>query len=85
MPPKNLLTALEVESAKPELKFGKSFTPDGTTSESEKTQPTACKGRNLPDGAGLHLIVVPSGSKWWHFRYRFAGKPQKISLGISPT
>jgi integrase len=32
-------------------------------------------------GSGLYLIVQPSGVKSWAARYRFAGKPRKLTLG----
>ena len=39
--------------------------------------------REIPDASctGLHLVVQPSGAKSWAFRYRFAGKPRKLTLG----
>jgi integrase len=39
--------------------------------------------REIPDVSckGLHLVVQPSGAKSWAFRYRFAGKPRKLTLG----
>jgi len=39
----------------------------------------------LGDGLGLSLLIEPNGSKSWRFRYRFAGKPKMISLGVYPT
>ena len=44
--------------------------PDGTRQE-------------IPDPGckGLHLVVQPTGAKSWAFRYRFAGKPKKLTLG----
>ncbi len=36
------------------------------------------------DGAGLFLYVKPDGKKFWHFSYRFAGKPKNISFGQYP-
>jgi integrase len=30
---------------------------------------------------GLYLVIQPSGSKSWAVRYRFAGKPCKLTLG----
>lgn len=36
----------------------------------------------LNDGNGLSLLIEPNGSKGWRFRYRFAGKPKMISLGV---
>jgi len=38
----------------------------------------------LFDERGLYLEVVPAGGKWWRFKYRFAGKEKRISLGIYP-
>ena len=28
----------------------------------------------LFDSGGLHLIVTPTGGKWWRWKYRFGGK-----------
>ena len=36
------------------------------------------------DGAGLYLEVSPTGRKWWRFKYRYAGKEKRISLGVYP-
>lgn len=38
----------------------------------------------LSDGRGLYLLVRPSGSRWWRFKYRFAGKEKGLSLGTYP-
>jgi hypothetical protein len=38
----------------------------------------------LSDGGGLHLLVKPSGSKLWRFRYRFAGRENMLALGSFP-
>jgi len=38
----------------------------------------------LFDGAGLYLEVSPTGRKWWRFKYRYAGKEKRISLGVHP-
>ena len=35
----------------------------------------------LSDGAGLHLLVSPNGSKLWRFRYRFNGTESMLGLG----
>jgi integrase len=44
------------------------------------------KRYEAPDGkvAGLHLIVQPSGARSWAWRFRFAGKPRKLTLGSYP-
>lgn len=41
----------------------------------------------VPDPAlsGLYLVVQPSGSKSWALRYRFGGKPAKLTLGRWPV
>ena len=42
--------------------------------------------REIPDPAlsGLYLVVQPSGAKSWALRYRYAGKPRKLTLGKWP-
>jgi integrase len=30
---------------------------------------------------GLYLVLQPGGAKSWAFRYRFAGKPKKLTIG----
>lgn len=52
----------------------------------EKLKPTDAR-RELPDGImpGLYLVVQPSGAKSWALRYRFAGKPCKLTLGRWPA
>ncbi len=39
--------------------------------------------REIPDPGckGLYLVIQPAGGKSWAFRYRFAGKPKKLTLG----
>ena len=39
---------------------------------------------NLSDGQGLALVIQPTGSKLWRFRYRFAGKAKTLHLGPWP-
>jgi integrase len=43
--------------------------------------------REVPDGKerGLFLIVQPTGSKSWAYRYRSGGKPKKLTLGAYPA
>ena len=36
------------------------------------------------DGGGLYLEVSPAGGKWWRWKYRFAGKEKRLSLGVYP-
>ena len=49
----------------------------------EKTKPRA-KSVRLSDGRGMYLEISPAGGKWWRFKYRFAGKERRISLGVYP-
>jgi integrase len=42
------------------------------------------KALRLFDGGGLYLEISPSGGKWWRFKYRFAGKEKRLSLGVYP-
>ena len=42
------------------------------------------KAYRLSDGAGLHLLVHPSGSKLWQMRYRHLGKENVLSFGPYP-
>lgn len=44
----------------------------------------AGKHKKLTDGGGLHLLIHPSGAKYWHISYRFAGKQNTLSLGVYP-
>ncbi len=43
--------------------------------------------REVPDGhtRGLFYVLQPSGSASWAFRYRFAGRPKKLTLGPYPA
>src|SRR5437762_11318342 len=38
----------------------------------------------LADEHGMSLHVMPRGSKWWRFRYRFQHAERMISLGVYP-
>jgi integrase len=49
----------------------------------DKTKPQA-KSVRLSDGRGMYLEISPTGGKWWRFKYRFAGKERRISLGVYP-
>ena len=44
------------------------------------------KRQEVPDPAlsGLYLVIQPSGAKSWALRYRFGGKPKKLTLGKWP-
>ena len=38
----------------------------------------------LADGAGMYLLVHPTGSKYWRLKYRLAGKEKVLALGVFP-
>ena len=48
-----------------------------------KAKPKA-KPFKLADSGGLYLLVQPSGSKWWRYKYRFGGKEKLLALGSYP-
>ncbi len=53
----------------------------------EAAKPDSSRRREVPDPAlsGLYLVIQPSGAKSWALRYRFAGKPAKLTLGRWPV
>ena len=42
------------------------------------------KPYKLADEKGLFLLVKPSGSKYWRFKYRFNGKEKLLAIGVYP-
>jgi len=42
------------------------------------------KAYRLFDERGLYLEVSPKGSKYWRFKYRFAGKEKRLAFGVYP-
>jgi integrase len=54
-----------------------------TASAIKRLKSDPIERREVPDAGvrGLYLIVQSSGSKSWAFRYRFRGKPCKLTLG----
>ena len=42
------------------------------------------KPYRLADGGGLYLEVMPNGSKYWRWKYRFDGKEKRLALGVYP-
>jgi len=60
------------------------FVPMPLTSLALQNAKPKEKPYKLSDGDGLFLLVQPSGSKLWRFRYRFAGKENTLALGPFP-
>lgn len=52
----------------------------------ERHKPQATGRVEIPDAAlpGFYLVVQPSGAKSWAVRYRFSGKPRKLTIGPYP-
>ena len=49
-----------------------------------KTAKPKVKQYTLSDGKGLHLLVLPAGGKYWHFRSKVGGKEKRLSFGTYP-
>lgn len=54
-----------------------------TAVEAAKAKPRAKKYK-LAAGGGLYLEVMPTGAKYWRWKYRHAGKEKRIALGVFP-
>jgi hypothetical protein len=54
-----------------------------TDTRIRNTKPTG-KAYKISDGAGMYLLVVPSGGRYWRLDYRFAGKRRTLALGTYP-
>ncbi len=50
-----------------------------------KSEKPTDKRKQLADGNGLVLYIMPNGSKLWRYRYRYGGTPKMLSLGEYPT
>lgn len=52
----------------------------------EGVKPAASR-QEIPDGGltGLYFVVQPSGSMSWAVRYRYGGKPRKLTIGSYPA
>lgn len=55
----------------------------GLTALTVKNAKPAAERREIRDTdcKGLYLVVQPAGAKSWAFRYRFNGRPKKLTLG----
>ncbi|TKC92210.1 DUF4102 domain-containing protein [Trinickia terrae] len=55
------------------------------TNTTIKNAKPAAKPVRLYDGGGLYLEIAPSGGKWWRFKYKYADKEKRLSLGVYPA
>lgn len=54
-----------------------------TDTECKALKPSA-KPYKKADGQGMYLEIMPNGSKYWRFRYRYFGKETRMALGVYP-
>ena len=40
--------------------------------------------RKVFSGGGLYMYLMPSGGRYWRYKYRYGGKEKTLSLGIYP-
>ena len=55
------------------------------TDETIRRAKPGAKSWKIADQGGLFILVQPSGSKLWRFKYRFEGKENAIALGVYPA
>lgn len=65
------------------MTMAKAFT--AKTIEAIKPDPAKRIEKPDPGLQGLYLVTQPSGAKSWALRYRFGGKPAKLTLGRWPA
>jgi hypothetical protein len=56
----------------------------GLTDTAIKRSRPAEKPYKLADGKGLYLLVNPSGSKLWRWKYRHEGREKLMPFGVYP-
>ena len=54
-----------------------------TAVTASKAQPREAKYK-LAAGGGLYLEVMPTGAKYWRWKYRHGGKEKRLALGVCP-
>ena len=42
------------------------------------------KPYRVADGGGMYLEIMPTGSMYWRWKYRFDGKEKRLALGVYP-
>ena len=54
-----------------------------TALQVKSAKPKEKQGK-LTDGGGLYLLVMPNGSKYWRYDYRYLDKRKTLPLGVYP-
>lgn len=49
-----------------------------------KTAKSRDKAYKRTDGDRLHLLVAPSGARYWQINYRHLGKHRTLAFGVWP-
>jgi hypothetical protein len=49
-----------------------------------RTKPDPVKEIRLPDGEGLHVVILPNGRRYWRWDYTFDGRRKQLSFGRYP-
>jgi hypothetical protein len=60
------------------------FAQDDLTAVAIKAAKGRAKPYKLTDSDGLHLLVLPSGGRYWRINYRYLGKQKTLALGVWP-
>src|SRR5450755_4744366 len=42
------------------------------------------KPYKITDGEGMFLLLTPSGSKYWRFKYHYGSKEKLLAFGVFP-
>lgn len=55
-----------------------------TDSQIRAFKPATSRSYKRFDGGGLYIEVSPDGAKRWRYKYRFAGKENRLAFGVYP-
>ena len=48
----------------------------------KNAKPNPDKAYKIPDEKGMHVLINANGSKYFRYKYRFAGKEKVLALGV---
>lgn len=58
---------------------------DAKCRNAKPNPPSKKKPKRIWDGGSLYLEVQPNGAKYWRWKFRFAGKEDRMAFGVYPT